>query len=69
MIFPGRDWGKGNSNAVRLPRTPYEKQYAEDFLATDCGLCYSHSTAFGFSCGGEECQLEGNASFGEFALN
>ena len=23
----------------------------------------------GFSCGGEECQLEGDASFGEFALN
>src|SRR5260370_40824686 len=22
MISPGRDWGKGNSNAVRLPRTP-----------------------------------------------
>ena len=63
--------GLGQRKLKRRPLAPdpYEKQYAEDFLATDCGLCYSHSTAFGFSCGGEECQLEGNASFGEFALN
>ena len=52
-----------------LARDPYEQQYAEDFLERECGLCYSYSTAFGFSFGGEQCQLEGNASFGEFALN
>jgi hypothetical protein len=52
-----------------LAGDPYEQQDAEDFLPTECGLCYSYSTAFGFSCGGEECQLEGNASFSEFALN
>jgi hypothetical protein len=52
-----------------LARDPYEQQYAGDFLPTERGLCYLYSTAFGFSCNGEECRLEGHASFGEFALN
>jgi hypothetical protein len=69
MISTSWDGGQGNSNAPRFAPDSYEQQYAEDFPQQSVVCVYSYSTAFGLSCGGEECQLEGNASFGEFALN
>jgi hypothetical protein len=61
--------GARKLNRRPLAQDAYEPPYAEDFLPTECGLFYSYSTAFGLSCGGEKCQLEDNASFGEFAFN
>jgi hypothetical protein len=52
--------GTGARNLKRrlLGRDPYEQQYAEDFLPTECGLCYSYSRHSASAVAGKSVSLK-----------